>query len=493
MQNTPNFSTQITLNESLFALSSTERYSEDNLNFFRIENNKNFNIENSDKNNEPFENIQKKELENNQKYVEIQNSFYFSLCRNVKITQTLKLIQKRVKTPRIYCAEFRRKKINMHYLNVEDIKLFDEALLFGNIKIETNYKDYDSMNPPKSNNTAFCIQKIDKLVKYQKNGYLELILNTTHTDQHHHFRFLIFYFRKIPDNNLQRLSHSLAEYSKLLQNKILPHIIQIRRLLLESPDFSDKAFHIYSSIEEKIIQRMMNYAKNTKFYKLFLLKLNFQTKQLDLALQRISFNLLDLLGIDEKTIDKVYNCSPQSLINFEIIYNGQQRIQNTIFQLQALTQQQDKQQYSTTVLQTIDGIDIQAQVQQEYFYLNDINIEIPSWVHYLDIIGVVIKYDVSPIQVQTVNKLRKGLVQNLNLKDVGIEKNYTSNVSFENGNLRQLENQMLKEIFIEQHYPKLICKINQEFSLIPSVTFQNYQQQPIFKKNRKSKKIKNQN
>ncbi|KAL4466473.1 hypothetical protein ABPG72_016614 [Tetrahymena utriculariae] len=175
-----------------------------------------------------------------------------------------------------------------------------------------------------------------------------------------------------------RLSHSLAKYSKLLQTKILLHIIQIRRLLLESTDFADKEFFIYSSFEEKIKQRMMNSVKHTKFYKIVILKLNFQSKQLDLASQRISYSILDLLGVNESMIDRVYNCSPQSLINFEINYEGQKRIQNTIFQLQSFAQQQDKQQCSTTVLQTIDGIDIQTQSQQEYFYLNNNSIDTPQ-------------------------------------------------------------------------------------------------------------------
>ncbi|EAS06435.1 hypothetical protein TTHERM_01310190 (macronuclear) [Tetrahymena thermophila SB210] len=493
MQETQNFSQLIPLNESIFALSSSEKYNDENLDYFSVEFYEFFNTENYEENADSSKNQQILQFEKPQKTDEKKDDINQNFHKNLKITQTLKLIQKRVKTPRIYCEQFRRKKIDMINLNVEEVKLFDEALLFGNIKIESNYNDYDSLSSLSKIDTTSCINKIEQLVKYQKKGFLELILNTTHSNQQIHFRFLIFYFRKIHDHNFQRLSHSLAEYSKLLQNKVLPHIIQIRRLFLESPEFVDQAFLIYSNIEEKIKQRMMNSVKNTKFYKICLLKLNFQSKQLDLASQRVSYNLLELLGIHENNIDRVYNWSPQSLINFETNYKGQQRIENTIFQLQAFTQKQDNWQSSTTVIQTIDGIDIQAVCQQQYYYLNDIGIEIPSWVHYLDIVGVVLKYDVSPVQLQTVSKMRKGFELNLNLKDVGIEKNYTSNIPLENGKLKQLESQMLKEIFIEQYYPQLIIANNKDFNFTPDFTSENNKYKPSLKKNiKKSKsKIKN--
>ncbi|KAL4466474.1 hypothetical protein ABPG72_016615 [Tetrahymena utriculariae] len=136
MQDTQHFSPLIPLNESLFASSTFERYNSDYLNFFPIEGYQYFNKEeNYDQNPDSFNNKQIQEFENNKQYDDKNDNFFLSFHRNIKINQTLKLIQKRVKTPRIYCAQFRRKKINMINLNVEEVKLFDEALLFGNLII----------------------------------------------------------------------------------------------------------------------------------------------------------------------------------------------------------------------------------------------------------------------------------------------------------------------------------------------------------------------
>ncbi|EAS06434.1 hypothetical protein TTHERM_01310180 (macronuclear) [Tetrahymena thermophila SB210] len=428
------------------------------------------------------------QYQNDLKSMREKQNLFSAPQKNIQLNQILKLIQKKVKTPRIYSEHFRRKKFRMTSLNTEEVALSDEALLFGNIKIEANYPDINKVDSQNSVDPSSFIHSVVQLTKYPQKKYLELDLNATHSNQHHHFRFIIDYFRKIPNLNFQRLSRNLAEYSKLLQNRILPHIVHVNRLSQESPDFAHEAFLTYSNIEEQIKSKMLNSVKNTQFYKFSLLKLNFQSKQLDLSLQRVSYSLLDLLGISENDIDRVYNCSPQSLINFEINYKGQQRIDNTINQLEAFTKQLHSSPSSVTVLQTIDGIDIQVKVKYEYIYLNDFINEVPSWIHYLDIVGVVMKYEISPIQLQSVNELRKGLDYCVSLKEVGIEKNCSIYNILEDGNRKQFENQMLKEIFIQQFYPEKMTPDNTtESSFSPNYSYTSSNFLPSLKKSRKSK------
>ncbi|KAL4466472.1 hypothetical protein ABPG72_016613 [Tetrahymena utriculariae] len=434
------------------------------------------------------QNSSSQQYQNGLKSMREKHNLFSVPQKNIQLNQILKLIQKKVKTPRIYSEHFRRKKFRMSSLNTEEVALSDEALLFGNIKIESSYIDTDKLDSQNSVDASSFIHSVVQLTKYPSKKFLELVLNATHSNQHHHFRFIIDYFRKIPHLNFQRLSRILAEYSKLLQNRILPHIVHVNRLFQESSDFAQQAYLTYSNIEEQIKQKMMNSVQNTQFYKFSLLKLNFQSKQLDLALQRVSYSLLGLLGISENDIDKVYNCSPQSLINFEINYKGQQRIDNTINQLEAFTKQLHNSQSSVTVLQTIDGIDIQAKREYEYIYLNDFLNEVPSWIHYLDIVGVVIKYEVSQIQLQTINELRKGLDQRGSLQEIGIEKNNSIYNILEDGNRKQFENQMLKEIFIQQFYPERMTPDNTtESSFSPNYSSTSPSFVPSLKKNRKSK------
>lgn len=71
-----------------------------------------------------------------------------------------------MKTPRIYSEHFRRKKFGMRSVDAEEVTLSDEVLIFGNIKIESNYSDFEKIELVSNLNAPSRIQSIVQLIKY---------------------------------------------------------------------------------------------------------------------------------------------------------------------------------------------------------------------------------------------------------------------------------------------------------------------------------------
>lgn len=122
------------------------------------------------------------------------------------------MIEKKVKTPRIYSFYYRRKKLGMKPTGYMNLSTINEAILFGNISIEGNYENDEEHSPVTA---ASRILSVFSSVKDLTINCLELKFTTTHWNQHINFKFLVDHFKKMPllsSSSPQRLSRALAEY-----------------------------------------------------------------------------------------------------------------------------------------------------------------------------------------------------------------------------------------------------------------------------------------